>query len=873
MLVLSSILGVLSACARVNADAGMNIDFVKVQNLPTDKVVVQGDQIEISLSVTNRGDLAASGYTVYCGLRQNQDYSWAYRRSLGSISRGSLMPGKTDGFTWTATLPTDCPRDWYCLYAKIECTEDPDSLSYVRESALFKVLVARPDVAVLAVSVDADVCPPGGELPVTVTVKNMGGVVCTNYHTNCYVGRICISSSDRGSLARDASAMFQMGCTLPRDIPEDIYTVRVEASCADDNNSANNACSASKTVLIHSYSDLRFNRVEAETHTGSPDGQLTVRSVVENVGTCASEAYTVRYYISKDASITAKDQCIGSQRSDALEKGAQRSHEAVCRLPSYVPEGDCYVGAIVACTNDVTSSNDSGRDAAPVAVVHPPGYLCGRITYADMNGGEHPVRYARIRAHSADDNSDPMDDSVIRETCTDADGNYGMLLPKDKSSSPLLYVKAFTQAVEGAYAGTTSAICSVRDDVFHEVYSVKSPLNPRPSYESLILNVKAAASGGEFMVYDSVVEGFHKARTFFDIEPNEIVVFWPSSDNGTYYDPNSGIHVGQADRGDRDVIMHEYGHYVARLGGFAQGDVGDHPTHSWNTDLRYDSSNRTEEQARNLAFREAWATLFSVATQYGDVWYPYSGDTKYQDYDEKLKSRFTLDLEQATSYHKQPGEFYITMNAGALWDIYDDYSDSSDNLDAMSDVSLSKIWTVLREGRPKDIRGFWNGWFERYAFIKEMVRLFKDHGMLFQYTGPSTTVEGFETGDLKAFAWTSPDDQPWVVTPEVCHQGACSARSGTVNVDQTSTLEISIKVDEGWIRFWRKVSTESGFNKLQFFIDGSLMSEWSGEMDWKQFEFSVKPGMHTFTWTYVKTYAPGGGADTVWIDDVEFPVW
>jgi hypothetical protein len=448
-----------------------------------------------------------------------------------------------------------------------------------------------------------------------------------------------------------------------------------------------------------------------------------------------------------------------------------------------------------------------------------------------------------------------------------------ILLQKSGNGSSQVYLKAFTQAVAGAYGGTTGKICSVRDDVLHEIYSLKSPSYAHPRDGSLTVNMRATQGGGEFMVYDSVVEGFHKAKTFFGLEPNEIAVFWPSSDNGTYYDPNGGIHIGREDRGDRDVIMHEYGHYVAQLGHFAQGDVGDHPMHYWDIDLRFSPSNRTEERARNLAFREAWATLFSVATQYGDISYPYSGDEKYQDYDEKTRNRFTLDLEEETSHNRQPGEFYLNMNASALWDIFDDNSDMWDDQDTLSDVSLSKIWTVLRESRPEDIKDFWNGWFERYTFISEMMRIFKANGMPFKYLGPSTTVEGFETGDLKAFAWRSPDDQPWIVTPDVHHRGAYSARSGAIKDSQKSTLEISIKVDEGWIRFWRRVSTDQGFDRLQFFIDGSLMCEWSGEMDWKQEEFSVRPGTHTFTWTYAKSYRDIAGADAVWIDDVEFPIW
>jgi hypothetical protein len=64
-------------------------------------------------------------------------------------------------------------------------------------------------------------------------------------------------------------------------------------------------------------------------------------------------------------------------------------------------------------------------------VVHPAGYVCGRITYSDLDGGGHPVRYALIRAYGVDDNSNPMDDPVMREAYTDADGNYGNSAPKE----------------------------------------------------------------------------------------------------------------------------------------------------------------------------------------------------------------------------------------------------------------------------------------------------------------------------------------------------------------------------------------------------------------------------------------------------------
>ena len=92
------------------------------------------------------------------------------------------------------------------------------------------------------------------------------------------------------------------------------------------------------------------------------------------------------------------------------------------------------------------------------------------------------------------------------------------------------------------------------------------------------------------------------------------------------------------------------------------GSVGEDPIHYWNFNMRIRPSYRSNKEARNLAFREAWATLFGVATQYGDSGYPYVGDSKYQDVDEITRKAIVVDLEGDTSAHKAPGEYYEHMN-------------------------------------------------------------------------------------------------------------------------------------------------------------------------------------------------------------------
>jgi hypothetical protein len=268
--------------------------------------------------------------------------------------------------------------------------------------------------------------------------------------------------------------------------------------------------------------------------------------------------------------------------------------------------------------------------------------------------------------------------------------------------------------------------------VFDEIYYMKSDFYPHPRDLSVVVNMTADRKGGEFMVYDSMIEGFHKAKIFLDVNLPEIKTHWPCEDEVSYFDPcDRGMYIAQGDRGDRDVIMHEYGHYIADVFAFAQGDVGDNSLHHWNADLRHHPIQRRDEEARNLTFRESWATLFSIATQYGDKWYPYSGDTIYQDFEEESESTLIIDLEKDTDEKSEPGEFYEHMNCCALWDIFDDNDDRVDDDDTLSDPNLSKIWIILLASKPDDIIDFWNGWFVSYDYTSEITRIFQDHRMSF----------------------------------------------------------------------------------------------------------------------------------------------
>lgn len=71
------------------------------------------------------------------------------------------------------------------------------------------------------------------------------------------------------------------------------------------------------------------------------------------------------------------------------------------------------------------------------------------------------------------------------------------------------------------------------------------------------------------------------------------------------------------------------------------------------------------------------------------------------------------------------------------------------------------------------------------------------------------------------------------------------------------------------VRFALKVSSEENYDLLQFLIDGTVVGEWSGYVDWKLVDFVVEQGLHTLQWRYSKDLSISDGEDRAWIDWLE----
>lgn len=141
---------------------------------------------------------------------------------------------------------------------------------------------------------------------------------------------------------------------------------------------------------------------------------------------------------------------------------------------------------------------------------------------------------------------------------------------------------------------------------------------------------------------------------------------------------------------------------------------------------------------------------------------------------------------------------------------------------------------------------------------------------IFNTASVGLDFEDFESGTF-ADVWAQ-SDPGWIIDNTNAYEGVYSARSSAINDGEVATLSMTFFTHNGLGSFYFKTSSESGYDFLTFYINGEQQNQWSGELDWQIFEFSVSEGYNTFTWEYSKDAACCiEGQDAVWIDSIDFP--
>jgi hypothetical protein len=124
--------------------------------------------------------------------------------------------------------------------------------------------------------------------------------------------------------------------------------------------------------------------------------------------------------------------------------------------------------------------------------------------------------------------------------------------------------------------------------------------------------------------------------------------------------------------------------------------------------------------------------------------------------------------------------------------------------------------------------------------------------------------------DSPALFFTTTGDFPWLGQIATTRDGVDAAQSGVIGHSQDSWCETSV-TGPGSLSFWWQVSSEIGFDYLEFYIDGVLQpGRISGNVAWQQQTYPLAAGAHTLRWRYVKDNTATDGADAGWVDQL---VW
>ena len=131
--------------------------------------------------------------------------------------------------------------------------------------------------------------------------------------------------------------------------------------------------------------------------------------------------------------------------------------------------------------------------------------------------------------------------------------------------------------------------------------------------------------------------------------------------------------------------------------------------------------------------------------------------------------------------------------------------------------------------------------------------------------------EDFESG-VFGEGWTFSQTNAWTIVNGGTKGAKCakSTNNGISNSDYSATLTVDV-LAAGNLTFMYKVSSETNYDKLHFYMDNQEKGVWSGAGSWEQFTQPVTVGQHTFKWSYTKDSSVNSNDDCAYIDDIVFP--
>lgn len=82
---------------------------------------------------------------------------------------------------------------------------------------------------------------------------------------------------------------------------------------------------------------------------------------MENGGTAEAASFTVRFYLSKDATITSADTPLGDVNVTSLAAGVSQAISRTVAIPGNLSTGTYYIGVVADALGQVAESSESNN--------------------------------------------------------------------------------------------------------------------------------------------------------------------------------------------------------------------------------------------------------------------------------------------------------------------------------------------------------------------------------------------------------------------------------------------------------------------------------------------------------------------------------
>jgi len=112
-------------------------------------------------------------------------------------------------------------------------------------------------------------------------------------------------------------------------------------------------------------------------------------------------------------------------------------------------------------------------------------------------------------------------------------------------------------------------------------------------------------------------------------------------------------------------------------------------------------------------------------------------------------------------------------------------------------------------------------------------------------------------------------DANWFVQSSTYQSAPDALQGGDINDSQETRIDL-VNPGSGTLTFYWRVSSESGYDYLQFYINDILQEEISGIGSWIYRTYAISGG-DTVYWIYVKDSSVSEGSDTGWLDSFTHP--